>query len=131
MPELTRQEVDPQEVPLGNSSLETFAKTLDSLKTGVDQGSEIALLIVEYIYKSDNPITNKILQKYRGNCNFRKSLRNATLDFIHNGGLIYSLRKDKKCLNTADKVFIATSLASLGVNSAKAVNEYRRAEAVG
>ena len=71
MPELTRQ--DAKEIvvvssnpapalgqPLGNSSLETFSATLDSLKKGVDQGSEIALELIKFLYTTNNPIANKI-----------------------------------------------------------------------
>lgn len=135
MPELTRQAevvVTTQSPnlgePLGNSSLERFGEVLESLKKGVDQGSEIALLVVEFLYNSNNPIANKILKKYRTNCNFRKSIRNASLDLLNNAGLIYSLRRDQSCINNLDRAFIVSALASLGVNTAMAISEYRKVD---
>ena len=129
MPELTRQ-VNTVDLgtPLGNSSLERFGEVLESLKTGIDQGSEIALLVVEFLYNSNNPIANKILKKYRTNCNFRKSIRNASLDLLNNAGLIYSLRRDQSCINNLDRAFIVSALASLGVNTAMAISEYRKVD---
>lgn len=139
MPELTRQ--DAKEIvvvssnpapalgePLGNSSLETFSATLDSLKKGVDQGSEIALELIKFLYTTNNPIANKILKKYRTNCNFRKSLRNASLDLLNNAGLLYSLNRDQSCINNLDRAFIVSALASLGVNTAMAISEYRKVD---
>ena len=135
MPELTRQAevvVTTQSPnlgePLGNSSLERFGEVLESLKKGVDQGSEIALLVVEFLYNSNNPTANKILKKYRTNCNFRKSIRNASLDLLNNAGLIYSLRRDQSCINNLDRAFIVSALASLGVNTAMAISEYRKVD---
>jgi hypothetical protein len=136
MPELKRQDLAEEGsgvgaalgTPLGNSSLESFSNILKSLKSRVDQLSEIALLIVEYIYKSNNPIANKILKKYRTNCNFRKSLRNATLDLLNNAGLLYSLNRDQSCINNLDRAFIVSALASLGVNGVMAISEYRNAD---
>ncbi len=132
MPELTRQEMD--EIvgtsnpelgdPLGNSSLESFSATLDSLKKGVDQGSEVALALINFLYTANNPLGNKILKLYRTNCLFRKAIRNATLDALNNAGLIYSRRRDKACITNIDNVFLATSLASLTVNIAIVVNQF-------
>jgi len=113
--------------PLGNSSLETFSNFLNSLKKGFDQGSEIALLVVEFLYKSNNPTAIKILNLYRTDCRFRKALRNATLDAVNNAGLIYSLRRDQKCINNADRAFIAAALASLAVNIATVIRQYIKA----
>jgi hypothetical protein len=128
MPGLTRQEREEAGAdlgaPLGNSSLETFSKTLNSLKNGVEQGSDVALALVEYLYKSNSPIANKILIKYRTDCRFRKALRNATLEVLFNAGFIYSLRKDQSCITNTERAVIVVALASLGVNTATAISQY-------
>jgi hypothetical protein len=141
MPGLTRQDEvvvtseEPEVVapvplgtPLGSSSLERFGEVLESLKKGVDQGSEIALLVVDFLYNSNNATANKILTKYRTNCNFRKSVRNASLDILNNAGLLYSLNRDQSCINNLDRAFIVSALASLGVNTAMAISEYRKVD---
>ena len=127
MPELTRQNAE-LGTPLGNSSLERFGEVLESLKKGVDQSSEIALVVVEFLYNSNNTTTNKILRKYRTNCNFRKSLRNASLDLLNNAGLLYSLNRHQSCINNLDRALIVSALTSLGVNTAIAINEYRKVD---
>jgi len=125
MPEITRQEeVADLGAPLGNSSLESFSNTLNSLKNGVDQGSDIALALVEYLYKSNSPIANNILRKYRTDCLFRKAFRNATLEVLFNAVLIYSLRRDQSCITNTETAFIVVALTSLGVNTTTAIRQY-------
>jgi len=41
--------------------------------------------------------------------------------------LIYSLRRDQKCINNADRAFIAAALASLAVNIATVIRQYIKA----
>lgn len=136
MPELTRQDVDlmmpmapspDSGAPLNNFSLEKFAEVLEKFKNGVDAGSEVAYTLLDFLYKSDNDLANKILKKYRTDCLFRKAIRNATLDALNNAGLIYSRRRDKTCITSIDNAFLAASLASLAVNIAVVVNQFYKA----
>ena len=50
------------------------------------------------------------------------------MDLLNNAGLIYSLTRDQSCINNLDRAVIVSALASLGVNTAMAISEYRKVD---
>lgn len=112
--------------PLGNSSYETFEKTLNQTGNILNDAKDLSLMLVKAIYSGNNTFLNKVLKTYRENCVFRNEVRNLTLNAVNSVGLGYSLYKARQCASTLDKVALAAIIGYAGLNLTNVVRLYVR-----
>ena len=90
--------------PLGNSSYEAFEKTLDQSEIILNDVKDLSLMLVKAIYSGNYTFLNKVLKKYREDCQFRKAIRDATTLTASMSALGYSFIRDRECMNNIDRL---------------------------
>lgn len=90
--------------PLGNASYESFEKTLNQTGNILNDAKDLSLMLVKAIYSGNNTFLNKVLKKYRLDCQFRKAIRDATTLTASMSALGYSFIRDRKCMNNIDRL---------------------------
>ena len=113
-------------VPLGNSSYEAFEKTLDQTGNILNDTKDLSLMLVKAIYSGNYPFLNKVLKKYRLDCQFRKAIRDATTLTASMTALGYSFIRDRECINNIDRLTAVAGTVALLNNLRRAIIRYNK-----
>lgn len=112
--------------PLGNSSYEAFEKTLDQTGNILNDAKDLSLMLVNAIYSGNNTFLNKVLKKYRLDCQFRKAIRDATTLTASMSALGYSFIRDRECMNNIDKLTAVAGTVALLNNLRLVLTRYNK-----